>query len=503
MLFLNKNIMKKILPCIFFATLAATSCTKVDEKVYDKYPASQFYSTPAGADNALATVYGKISGTWGSNYAGRDNCWYDLNSFSADDQVIPHRNTGDWQLDFAQLYTHTAQPSLGIISNTWNWLYSSVYSANLAVAQLTSANAEPSKIAEAKVLRAWFYYLLIDDFGDVPFYTDNNTDVSKIPQTPRATIYKFIVDELKANVDVLSETRGGAYYGRFNKWAGYMFLAKVYLNAGVYTGTPAWGDALAACNKVASGGFTLHPASANTASPLGNTYFDLFGDVCPDDETIFALYLKENVVSGNIYGIRSLNSANGNALIGYNGWNGTIILAPFYNKFNASDIRRQQFLVGQQAKGATTYNPTVSSIISPGAAPDEGIRDVKFFPAAPVDASGASNDFPIYRYADLLLMQAECNVRLGNPAAALPFINRVRQRAGLPDLTTVTLDNLYDERGFELVFEGHRRQDMIRFGHYEDPREFVTAPIPVTQRLFPIPTSAINANPNLKQNPGY
>jgi hypothetical protein len=495
--------MKKLLISLFIIGLAAQSCTKVNENVYDKYAATQFYATAAGADDALATVYAKISGSWGSNYAGRDNCWYDLNSFAADDQVIPHRNTGDWQLDFAQLYTHTELPSLGIINNTWTWLYSSVYSANLAIAQLTAAKADPSKIAEAHVLRAWFYYLLIDDFGDVPFYTDNNTDVSKIAQTKRATIYNFIVSELKANVDQLSETRGGKYYGRFNKWAGYMVLAKVYLNAGVYTGTPDWANALSACNKVASGGFTLHAGLANAASPLGNSYFELFGDVCPNDETIFGLYLTENIVSGNIYAIRSLNSPNGLALIGFSGWNGTIILDQFYNKFASNDIRRLQFLVGPQTKGAITYTPTVSSLISPGAAPNEGIRDVKFFPAGAADASGESNDFPIYRYADVLLMQAECNVRLGNAAAALPIINQVRERAGLADLTSVTLQNIYDERGFELVFEGHRRQDMIRFGHFEDPHEYVTTPISVTQELFPIPTPALNANPNLKQNPGY
>ena len=72
--------MKKILISVLVIGLAAQSCTKVNENVYDKYPASTFYATPAGADDALATVYGKISGTWGSNYAGRDNCWYDLNS---------------------------------------------------------------------------------------------------------------------------------------------------------------------------------------------------------------------------------------------------------------------------------------------------------------------------------------------------------------------------------------------------------------------------------------
>ena len=493
--------MKKILVSIFIVGLAAQSCTKVNENVYDKYAANEFYSTPAGADNALANVYAKITGTWGSNYAGRDNCWYDLNSFSSDEQVIPHRNTGDWQLDFAQLYTRTELPSLGIINNTWNWLYSSIYSANLAVAQLTTAQADPSKTAEAKVMRAWLYYLLIDDFGDVPFYTDNNVDVSKIPQEKRADVYKFIVSELKANVDLLSETRGGAYYGRFNKWAGYMVLAKVYLNAQVYTGNADWADALAACNKVASGGFTLHPGAANSSSPLGYQYYELFGNVCPNDETILAEYITQNIVSGNIYAIRSLNGPNGMALIGFSGWNGTIIPEEFYNKYDANDIRRKQFLVGPQA-GGITYTASVSSIISPGAGPNEGIRDVKFFPVAPSDASGESNDFPIYRYADLLLMQAECNLQLGNATAAAQFLNQVRNRAGLGDITAPTLDDIYNERGFELNMEGHRRQDMIRFGKFLMPHGFVPT-TPSFRLIFPIPTAALNANTTLVQNPGY
>jgi len=497
--------MKKIVLSILIIGLAAQSCTKVNENVYDKYAAAQFYSTPAGADDALANVYAKITGSWGSNYAGRDNCWYDLNSFSADEQVIPHRNTGDWQLDFAQLYTRTELPSLGIIDNTWNWAYSCIYSANLAVSELTTAKADPAKIAEAKVMRAWLYYLLIDDFGSVPFYTDNNTDISKIPQASRATIYNFIVSELTANVDLLPETRGGTFYGRFNKWAGYMVLAKVYLNAGVYTGTPQWAACLAACNKIASGNFTLHPATASTTSALGNTYYDLFGDVCPNDETIFALYITENVISGNIYTIRSLNSANGTALIGFNGWNGTIIPGDFYDKYDPSDIRRKQFLVGAQA-GGVTYTETVTSLIDPGAGPNEGIRDVKFFPVPPADASGESNDFPVYRYADVLLMQAECNLRLGNTSAAAPFLNQVRERAGLSDIAAPTLQNVYDERGFELNMEGHRRQDMIRFGTYLLPHGAAPNIVPAADShflLYPIPTAALNANTTLKQNPGY
>lgn len=492
---------KTLIYSLLIVGLAVQSCTKVNEHVYDKYTANAFYATPAGADNALATVVGQITGSWGSNYAGRDNCWYDLNEFSSDEQVIPHRNTGDWQLDFAQLYTRTEPTSLGIINNTWNWAYKGVSDANDAIALLTSAKADQSKIAEAKVMRDWFYYLLIDDFGDVPFYTANNVNLASIPQTKRADIFNFIVTDLKANVDLLSETKGGTYYGRFNKWAGYMVLAKLYLNAEVYTGTAQWQAALDACNKVASGGFTLHPATSNTASPLGNTYYELFGDKCPDDETILAIYLTENIISGNIYAIRSLNTPTGDAILGFNGWNGTVIPSEFYNKFDASDVRRKQFLVGAQPDG-TVYTTDVSSLIDPGAAPNDGIRDVKFYPAGVKDASGASNDFPVYRYADVLLMQAECEIRLGNVAPAASYLNQVRERAGLSDITVPTLQNVLDERGFELNMEGHRRQDMIRFGTYLNAHGFVSQGQPYME-LFPIPTAVLTVNPKLKQNPGY
>jgi len=496
--------MKKILfLSIVVIAFAVQSCTKVNEINYDKYPPDAIFSSPSGANVQLANIYKRITGDWGSNYAGRDNCWYDLNSFTADDQVIPHRNTGDWQLDFAQLYTHTEATNLGIISNTWTWAYQVINSANSTIATLSAAKGNPASIAEAKVARAWIYYLLMDDFGSVPLYTDNNTDLSKIPQVSRTDLFNFVVSELKANVDLLPETRGGAFYGRFNKWAGYMVLAKVYLNAQVYTGTAHWQDALDACNKVASGGFTLHPATANSASLNGNTYYDLFGDVCPDDETILAISLKENVTSGNIYSIRSLNSANGTALIGFNGWNGTIVPDAFYNKYDNADVRKKQFLVGPVA-GNVTYTNTVNSLIDPGAGPNEGIRDVKFFPVAPIDASGASNDFPIYRYADVLLMQAECEVQLGNAAAAKPFIDQVRTRAGLNALAAnPTLTDIYNERGFELNEEGHRRQDMIRFGTFLLPKEYSPNTQPATQELFPIPSSVIATNPLIKQNPGY
>lgn len=480
-----------------------TGCTNIDENVYDKYTADDFYGSPEGSDVALASVYSQISGNWnGVGYAGADLGWYDLNCMTADEQVIPHRNTGDWSLDFARMYKHEWLPTDIMLSNTWNWLYKSVFNANLAVSLLEDAKAEPSKIAEARVLRAFFYYLLIDDFGDVPFYTENNITVDQIPQASRAEVYSFIVSELTQNVDLLSTTKGGNYYGRFNKWAGYSLLAKVYLNAGVYTGTPEWQKCLDACQVVTEGGFSLHPGGANAASPLGYQYYELFGDVSPADETILSMFATVDVVSRNVYALRSLYGAHGMELFGFSGWNGTIVPEDYFVKFDDNDIRKKQFLYGEQP-GGFNYTVNVTSLDNPGAAPQAGVRCLKFYPALPMNGGGASNDFPIFRYADIMLMMAECHVRLGNDGAAKPFVDAIRQRAGLNALdANPTLDNVYNERGFELHWEAHRRQDMIRFDKFLLPNLF-RGTSEAHRKLFPIPTSALNANPLLEQNPGY
>lgn len=488
--------------------LSLFGCTDISEEVYDKYPAEDFYGTPEGADIALASVYAQIPGDFvregasGVGYAGADNGWYDMNCMSSDEQVIPHRNTGDWQQDYARLHKHEWLPTDFIIGNTWNWLYKSIFNANLAVSLLENSKAEPSKIAEAKVLRAFFYYLLIDDYGDVPFFTDNNITVDQIPQSSRKEVYNFIVKELTENVELLSGTKGGNYYGRFNKWAGYTLLAKVYLNAEVYTGEAKWNECLAACKKVSEGGFTLHSGAANASSPLGNNYYQLFGDVLPEDETILSIYATLDVVSRNVYAVRSLYGPHGQNLFGFSGWNGTIVPTAFFLKYEDNDIRKNQFLVGEQP-GGFNYTLGVQSLDNPGAPPQAGVRNIKFFPVTPRGGGGASNDFPIYRYADVVLMMAECNVRLNNPSAAKPFIDAIRQRAGLAGLTgNPTLENIYNERGFELNWEGHRRQDMIRFDKFLLAREF-KGTSPAFKKLFPIPTAALDANKALKQNPGY
>lgn len=214
------------------------------------------------------------------------------------------------------------------------------------------------------------------------------------------------------------------------------------------------------------------------------------------------MFATAGVVSRNIFTVRSLNGPDAKALLGYSGWNGTIVPTDFFLKYNDTDIRKKQFRYGDQG-GGVNYTLDVASLDNPGAAPQAGVRNTKFYPVTPMDGGGASNDFPIYRYADVLLMKAECNVRLGNAAAAKAFIDPVRQRAGLGILAAnPTLDDIYNERGFELNWEGHRRQDMIRFNKFLLANDFRGASESY-RKLFPIPTAALDTNKGLKQNTGY
>ena len=222
----------------------------------------------------------------------------------------------------------------------------------------------------------------------------------------------------------------------------------------------------------------------------------------PEDETILAMYVTENIVSRNIYTVRSLSGPHAQEVFGFSGWNGTIVPTAYYNAYADNDIRKAQFKVGEQP-GNISYSLEVSSLDNPGAAPYAGVRNMKFYPVAPLDGAGASNDFPIFRYADFMLMKAECYVRLNNAAAAKPLVDAVRVRAGLAALAVApTLEDIYNERAFELNWEGHRRQDMIRFGTFLDANDY-RGVSEAYRTLFPIPTSALDANQNLEQNPGY
>lgn len=496
--------MKKLYYLVSIVSIVLASCTNLDEGVYDRFVAEDFYKTEAGVNAALADIYKEMRGDWGGiGIAGADRGWFDLNEVCTDEMMIPTRADGAWSDNgiWQQMYLHTWTSGQSFMQNTWDWLYRAVFKANLAVELLTAAQADAQAIAEAKVLRAYFYYLLMDGWGNVPIVTSTKTLVEDVVQSDRADVFAFVVEELESNVDLLSESKGDDFYNRFNKWAGYTVLAKVYLNAKAYTGSEKLNEANEAIQYIIdNGGYSLISADQY----LSRGADGLFGDKCNSQETILGIYVEGKLAPRNIIGIRSLYGPHGQALFGFSTWNGATVHQNFVNKYDDADIRKAQWLVGPQIVGGeekANYVLNISSITTAGI--QEGARNAKFLPVAPYDGGAASNDFPVYRYADILLMKAEVLVRQNKADEAATFLNDVRNRAGLPDFVgTVTLDEIYDERGRELCWEGHRRQDMIRFGKFLQAHDFKAASDP-KYLLFPIPSSAIAANETLDQNDGY
>jgi len=514
--------MKKI-TILLGAVAIFASCTKLDETVYDQIPSGEYFKTEEQVKGTLTTIYDEIRGDWnGKGYMGADRGWYDLNEISSDECMLPVRDGGSaWQDGgvWLQMYRHEWTPTHPFIEQTWNWLYRAISQCNQAIELLEEKKANPQFIAEAKVLRAQFYYMLMDGWGNVPIVTSTKTSVSDVAQSTRAQVFEFVEKELKENVSNLSENK--SLYGRFTKGAGFAVMAKVYLNAQVYTGTAKWAEASAACDSIIGLGYSLVP---------GSQYFDngangLFGDVCNSNEVIYAISVDATKNPRNIVGIRSLRFEHGQALTfgKVSTWGGSTAHRDFIEKFQNGDIRKNQWVSEARdrsgsivQKGASSgggdliYNIDIPDIENAGNF--DGLRNIKFNITAGYTAEGigeinggsANNDFPVYRFADILLVKAEALVRSGGSLGdAAMYLNMVRNRAGLADYPgVVTLEEIYDERGRELCWEGLRRQDMIRFGKFTQAHDFAPASDSHFQ-LFPIAPNTLANNSRLQQNPGY
>ena len=447
--------------------------------------------------------------------------WWFAQEITSDETTCPTRNT-DWYDGgkWIALQTHAwskTNNDIEAINEMWYWFYKGVYEANKLIEFLEpSAKAGNEQaiqtIAKAKVMRDYYYYLLIDNYGNVPFITS----FSHAPTNPRcnfrAQIWDSIVNEAAEQLKYLPET--GSKYS-VTKAMDYALLAKLYLNAAVYTGQDKqeyWQKTIDYCDSIINlGQFDLE------ADPLAPFVTHNEHSI----ENIFTIGYDENTYKGFNLHMRTLHYQS---YLTFNmkvkPWNGFACQPDFYPLFSDKDKRKKMFLVGQQ------YSYTGQPIRDPGAnndlliftpdipalymTPDKytldqirmsGARVVKFQVKLGATAN-LSNDFPIFRYADILLMKAEALIRLYGPSnpEAVQLVNRIRERAGLDPWTTVPLDSLLNERGREMYWEAKRRQDLIRFGQFgrawwEKPQD------PEDKSIFPIPRWAIEGNPNLALPP--
>ncbi len=486
----------------------STSCTNLDEELFGRLSTDNFYQNEDEVLSVLAGVYSSMG------FAGDGGNGWRTVHLGTDEFVIPSRSDGRWfdggvWLEFTK-HNWTAQNNR--LLSGWSSIFTTIGRANSVIASLEeSGQAFPQQIAEMRAVRAYAYLYALDSWGNVPIVTADRIDPNNLPKTsPRTEVFDFIVSELLAAIDGLpsiNDVNRSEYYGRMTKEAAYAILTIVYLNGEVYTGRTYWNEALRAADEViASGGYAL-----------AADYFDNFkSDNETSPELIYVITIDPaNNAGGNSFVLRGTHDSHRFTYnLPFTPQNGFTTTAIAYDRYEDIDARKGMFLIGPQydASGSPlkTISGTSDLVIIPhqnidNSAENEGHRLVKWTPEGPWVGSAGVNDIPLIRYADVLLMKAEALLRSGGSVAdALALVNAVRTRSHATAWQTLTLQDILDERGRELIWEGVRRRDMIRFGTYLTwTWPFKPNASPAHRLLFPIPATELEANPNLEQNEGY
>lgn len=519
------------------------SCTKLYDESYNQIVASKF--TPTTGD--LSSLVGPAYGSWRPLFL-EFNGAFRIQETSTDETVTPGRPNG-WVDDgsYRRLHQHTwtAQDPTPIFA--WSQAYAGVTNCNrvlyqVQTGQIPLTTGKEGLIAELRVLRASYYYMLCDLFGNVPIVDKFDVPAGFLPtQSTRAQVYDFIVKEINESLPQLSTQVDASTYGRFNKWAAYALLAKMQLNAGVYKGQVDWAGCITSCDAIINASlYTLEPVQASVFKTVNEG----------SKEIVFAIPFDEVYATGFRIHMQTLQPQNQQTYSAQASmWGGGICAIPqFINSYNPSDGRlKTNWIQGQQYTSAGAplvgvFPPTVGQpLVFTNTLPsvilgseDDGFRVGKFEIKQGV-LPDLSNDFPLFRYADVLMMKAEALLRTNQGAAAATLVTQVRQRnfTASPALATVTAADLaqgsnypygpalnnvvspvqggadiqygrmLDELGWEFVAEGHRRPDMIRFGVFTKKSWLSHTPNGDYRTLMPIPQSVLNTNGNLKQNPGY
>ena len=492
--------------------LALTSCTDLNETLYDKVSMDDYGKSEAEVSTivggAYATLRGYGSGTpEGNGVICYPTCEYVFftQECSSDEACIPTRGT-DWYDGgrYQQFQRHSWDARNTGILSVWRYNFTGVSKVNAIIYQVEQSGltdeAKKKVEAELRGLRAYYYYNLLDCFGNVPISTDFTK--KELPaNSSRAEVFDFVERELK---EILPLLPSGVIYGRFTQNVASTLLARLYLNAEVYTGKARWQDCLDACDKVQ--GYSL--------TPNYKASFAIQNEKSP--EIIFAIpYDHKQGTVGNYLASMTYHYNQKKAFTADESYpwcgNGICAQPGLYSSFDETDVRRSSLLIGQQksAKDGSdvlmddgeplNYTEEIENYEK--AKQNEGARLDKYEWSS-TDIWERDNDWVLMRYAEVLMMKAEANFRLGFTATALPFVNQLRVRAGLAELTALTENDLDKEWQHEFVFEGLRRTTNIRFGTFFKPW-WNKGETPKYRGVFPIPAEELAKNPNLEQNPDY
>jgi hypothetical protein len=533
-----------------FIVMLSSACKKqLEENAYDQLIADNFYNNKTEVLSAVLRPYTHAN-AWVTP-SGQDGWWRPA-ELSADQLAWPTKGRhgedgGKWK----RLHYHTWTVDEGGLNNAWRLMFTGVGFCNdpieniekrsLTDMGLTQAEKD-SFLAELKLLRAFHYLKLMDLFGNIPVVTQ--VGIPARPETmPRKDVFNFIEKEIKENIDKAPKL-SRAQLGRMSQASGYAMLVELYLNAEVWTGTARWDDCIAAADQVINGA----GGAQNTNMALDPNITDQFKTTNDlSKEVIFSIAYNFSIANfqpswpGEFFHFKQQEIYGG----GRNGNNGIVLVPGNYTKFEATDLRRSTWLsIGPQFKFVDPTAPVLASeeyfgsqltfvdniqknknnsTLSNMSEGEEnsGVRFNKYklgnqfagpggIPA--INAQYNDTDWNVYRLTWIFYAKAEALMRKNGGTAtadALQLINTSKQRAYLAGTyvpytaATLTLDELLTERGREFIFEGFRRDDMIRFGKFTTGTWWDHTPSAATKALYPIPQQQRDLNSNLQQNPGY
>jgi hypothetical protein len=519
-------------------SLGGASCTNLTETPFTEVTQANFNPTSTDLAALMAPAYTPLRGIWMS--------WYGMVDFqeeSADALLTPVRPNGWYDGGvYIRLHEHKWDANQGQPNGLYSQSFSGINAANRVLYQLESgvipvdATTKASTQAELRALRAYYYSILLDNFGNVPIVTDFTA--TELPeQKTRQQVFDFVVKELTETIPQLSTVTGVATYGRMNQWAAKGILARVYLNAGVYTGTAQWDKVISLTQEIIAG--NKYQLDATYKGPFART-----NDKSP--EIIFAVPYDAINANQSSFHMKTLKP---DLRFVFNmqaqPWGGSASNPQFIDTYDSDDGRlKDTWMMGtvRDAQGrGYDFKEFVPSIQKTDF--DNGFPVQKY--EIYQGETGASDvDYPAVRYAEILMMRAEALLRTGQPDAAATLVSQVRARdftgaaaakakvtgadllkgsvynygwydtdgivktaAGGTPVTNGGADIQYgrflDELGWEFAIEAHRRTDLIRFGVFTTKKWFNHVPNGAYRTLFAIPQNAIQTNSKLKQNTGF
>lgn len=489
---------KIIFSSLLVAGIIATGCTKLDEEYFDQIPSENY---PENADQVATlsvNAYKKLQ-----NMVDDNGWWFLAQEISSDELCAPTRGA-DW-FDggkWVDVHTHKWTNDTESVNRMWSLFWEGITVCNQTIAQLNMLESSPTVIAkkgELEVLRSFFYYLLIDNYGDVPYLVEV-ADPNDLPlKVKREIIYDSLVNTVERNAQSLNS--GNLKYMATKNMA-YALLAKLYLNAEVYTDTAQWEKAGQYCDSVIAGPYSL---VADVKSPFVTNNEN-------NSEIIFSIPYDEDNFQGFRLHMRTLHYQHNLTYdMPVGPWNGFAVVPTHFDTYEDADLRKEAHFIwgpqyafdGTEIIESVTLEPLVidphlpalsmTDAFTPEQIRTTGAR-IRKYEIAKGAKENLSNDFPLFRLSDFYLMKAEVEIRLGRSGDE--WVNPIRERAGVTAYSGCTLNQLFEERGREMFVEGHRRQDQIRFGKWEQSWWEKEAHGP-EKNTFPIPQWAIDGNPNL------